>query len=222
METFSITTYLIVAAVITGLSAIPFVWRHLISPIITLVHEYGHAAANIATLGRPIGIRVHFADGGGETHHIRNGGFFNFFGRIISGISGYTAPIILGFAMIMSVRVGYHQGLSVGILVCFVVFLLLMRNIAGWVIGTMGVLFFGLAILIEDNAGMWMVFLSGMLFLIGGIVDILILTKRYFQYDTDETDLGILKESNYLPQIIWLLAMYAQAVLAIWLLWKIQ
>lgn len=222
METFSVTTYVIMAAVITGLTAIPFVWIYIVSPIITLIHEYGHAISNIFTLGRPTGIRVHFANGGGETHHIRNVGFFNFFGRIISGISGYTAPIILGFAMLMSIRVGYYHALAVGILISFIVFLFLMRNIAGWIIGILGVLYFGLVVIIEENTGMWMILLSGMVFIVGGVVDMLLLTKRYFQQDTDETDLGILQETNHLPQIIWLLAMYGQVFLGIWLLLKIQ
>lgn len=188
------------------LYAMPFTRRHVMAPYGTVVHEYGHALANIATLGLPTGIKVYPNQGGGVTHHLRARGFFPAFGAIFSGLIGYPAPILAGYLLIMSSsgEYGYHV-LAVFTVLSFLM-IILMRNLFGLL---MSLLSFGYLFLSVATYEMYpqLGTIAGAILIVVGIMDFLYLLKLYVKGLSEESDLGILKEAYFMPQWFWLIGM---------------
>lgn len=217
MENLRFAELILPMVIAVTLVAVPFTWKYLISPYVTVIHEYGHAVANIITFGRPHSIKARFADGGGVTHSLRYGGFLSGIGAIFSGLSGYPAPIIFGVALISSVTGGYQSYLLTFSAIAFALFILLMRNLAGFMIAIFTAGYFFVA----AQSHPWaegMVYFAGSVFLVAGIMDMIRLISYYFRGLSEETDLGILKEGYFLPQFFWLILMIIEIVFFSWLI----
>lgn len=197
-----------------GLSILPWTRTHVVSPYITVIHEYGHAVANILTLGRPSGIKAHFANGGGETHSMRPRGFLSGIGAIISGLAGYPAPIIMGLALILSVPGGWSHIMNMTALILFTIFILLMRNIAGFLLAISTAGYFLLSTM-NPVLGESLALGAGAVLLVGGVVDMVVLVGYWVRGVAGETDLGILQGRFLLPKFVWLLLMLAGTAAAI-------
>lgn len=217
MEHIEIGKLILPAITALVFSVVPFLWIYFASPFVTVVHEYGHVITNILTLGRPSGIRVRFADGGGEAHSLRMGGFLSGIGSVFSLLSGYPAPILFGLGLIASTN-GSHNGIFLSVsAIVFSVFVLLMRNFAGWLIGGA----FAALFIVAANAPALSVPISywlGAFFVVAGITDFIRLIIYYISGISEESDLGILAENHMLPQFIWLALMAGEIVFFGWLL----
>lgn len=211
MENLEFVELIIPMGIALLLVLVPFTWKYAISPYVTVIHEYGHAVANLLTFGMPFGIKAHFADGGGVTHSLRQGGFFSGLGTIFSGLSGYPAPILFGIALICSVSGGYAETILLVSAIVFGVFILLMRNFAGFLISIVTAAYFVLAVSLSNYTETFAYF-AGSIFLIAGISDLIRLCTYYFKGISDESDLGILKDRFFLPQFFWLILMFAEVV----------
>jgi hypothetical protein len=215
----SVNWYAMIVPVIIAiiLSALPWTRKHMVSPYITVIHEYGHAVANILTLGRPHGIKARFAHGGGETRSMRPKGFLSGIGAIISALSGYPAPIILGLALVISVFGDWSDIMVLTATILFTVFIFLMRNLSGILLAILTAGYFAVATTyphLEES----MALAAGMVLIVGGVMDVLRLIGYWVQGQAGETDLGILQSNFFLPQIIWLVLMLAGTLAAIVLL----
>lgn len=219
MNNIDYMTLIICFGLAVVLYAMPFTRRHIMAPYSTVIHEYGHAVANLMTFGLPTGIKVYWNQGGGVTHHLRGRGLFSWFGGIISGLSGYPAPIVVGWMMIVSVPAGYSEKMSYALaFICFIM-LFLMRNFFGLMIGLLTFLYMVLTIMTVDLQDQLMTF-GGMFILIMGVADFIYLMKVYFTGNplSDESDLGLLKESYFFPKFIWLILIIAEIVGLIWII----
>lgn len=212
MENINYVALILPALASLAVVLVPFTWRHLASPYVTIIHEYGHAVANIVTLGRPSGIKAHFSDGGGVTHYFRKRGFLHGIGTVVSGLSGYPAPILFGLALICSVSGGYNQIILTVSTVVACIFILLMRNLSGFVIAIFTAAYFFVAANGSD-LGVNMTYWAGSFFLIAGVKDFIRLCEYYFRGIAEETDLGLLKQSHLLPQFVWLLLMFLEILI---------
>lgn len=206
MNNIDYITLIISLGIAIALYAMPFTRRHIMAPYGTIVHEYGHAIANIATLGIPTGIKVYPKEGGGVTHHIRARGLFPAFGAIFSGLFGYPAPILAGYLLVVSPisGYGYHVLTTFAVLSFFMI--ILMRNFFGLL---MAVLSFGYLFLCISTYDAYpqLGVIAGAILIVVGVMDFLYLLKLYFTGMSEESDLGILKEAYFFPQWIWLIGM---------------
>lgn len=208
MESINWIALLVPMALAIGLSAAPWTRKHIVNPYITVIHEYGHAVANLLTLGRPHGIKARFADGGGETQSMRPPGLLSGIGSVISGLAGYPAPIIFGLALLFSVSGGWSQPLLNACAVVFAVFVLLMRNISGIILALTTAAYFFVA----SSQSVYMdamTLAAGAVIFVGGLVDMIVLIGYWYQGHSGETDLGILQRRFLLPKWFWLLLMLA-------------
>lgn len=206
MNNIDYITLIISLGIAIVLYAMPFTRRHVMAPYGTIVHEYGHAIANIATLGIPTGIKVHPNQGGGVTHHIRARGLFPAFGAIFSGLIGYPAPILAGYLLIVSPVNGYGYHVLAVFTVLSFFMIILMRNLFGLL---MSILSCGFLFLSTATYDMYpqLGIVAGAILIVVGFMDFLYLLKLYFTGMSEESDLGILKEAYFFPQWIWLIGM---------------
>lgn len=206
MNNIDYMTLIISLGIAIVLYAMPFTRRHIMAPYGTIVHEYGHALANIATLGLPTGIKVYPNQGGGVTHHLRSRGFFPAFGAVFSGLIGYPAPILAGYLLIMSASGGYGYHVLAVFTVLSFFMIILMRN---WFGLLMSLLSFGYLFLsvITYEVYPQLGTIAGAILVVVGIMDFLYLLKLYFKGLSEESDLGILKEAYFFPQWFWLIGM---------------
>lgn len=217
MENINYVSLILPIAVAVVLTFVPFTWKHVVSPYVTVIHEYGHAVSNILTLGRPHSIKVHFADKGGVTHSLRRNGFLSGFGTVFSGLTGYPAPIFFGLALICSISGDYTKNLVLGSAIAFLIFVFLMRNIAGFILAIATALYFAIAYVFPpymENMALW----AGALMLIAGTADMFRLVVYYFKGLSQETDLGLLQDRFWLPKWFWLILMLAEILFFSWLI----
>lgn len=186
-----------------ALCLLPLTRRFLLSPLGTLIHEYGHVVANLFTFGKPTGIKIYWGDNGGVTHSLRSGGLFNGVGMFVSGIAGYPAPILLGLTLIASVTGGYASTVALVMLIITGVFFLLMRSLTGIALSLISGLFYFYT-WNHHGTNPLMLYCAGFAYLAMGLCEYWSLTYHYFRGNPDvvETDLGILRSSTYVP--MWL------------------
>lgn len=206
MEASHWIALLIPMALAVGLSVAPWTRTHIVSPYITVIHEYGHVVANILTLSRPRGIKARFGNGGGETHSERPPGFFHGIGALVSGLAGYPAPILFGLMLIFSVSGGWVSYLLNVCSVVFIIFVLLMRNLSGILLALTTAAYFFFAASQAIHMDM-MALAAGAVILVGGVVDMVVLVTYWAKGISGETDLGILQRRFLLPKWFWLAAM---------------
>lgn len=211
LETINWWAVIVPMVIAVGLSVMPWTRKHMVSPYMTVIHEYGHVVANVLTLGFPYGVKAHFGEGGGETNFLRSRGFFSGIGTVISGLSGYPAPILLGLTLIFSVPGGWSQVMIIVTTILFTLFIFLMRNLAGLLLALLTAGYFAIATFNPEYIEP-MALTAGIVMVVGGVTDFLVLIGYWLRGIADGTDLGILQDRYFLPQIIWLLLMIAGTV----------
>ena len=204
------------AGIIAVLCFIPYTWKFLMTHFITLAHEYGHAFLGVFTEGSIHKIKIHL-DSSGETSTYRERKFIPV-GSVLTTLAGYPAPILLGSFLITSVDETWRPWSAVALLIFGLFCLLFIRNLFGLVMALIWVGLFGSLVIFNPTNLNEITMVAGMVFLIGGVKDMLTLCRMWFKKDADGSDLGILKEAVHFPQVFSLMVMIAISVVGSWVL----
>lgn len=198
-------------AVFTALSFIYALWHFVLAHFITLIHEIGHAITGVAGGGYLRRIKINL-DASGETRSLTRGGIF-MLGSFISSLSGYPAPFILGLIIVRMVEAEKADIVSWILLTIGIITLLFIRNWFGllitliWLSLTVLFCFF----VMPDVRVVYLTILSALL-IVGGIKDIIGLTRMYIGKRAEGTDISIVKESYGIPMVISLFLMYIMTI----------
>lgn len=188
--------------------AVPYV-RKVAEWFVTIIHEAGHGVFSLLTGNGISGIKLH-RDGSGSTTttHYRN--IFSKITRTIVLFSGYSAPIYLGVILaVLNLQswgvAAFYVLIGVGLMT-----LIFLRNFFGIII--LGLYFLILAGGMFFANGEYMpavVNFFALLFLIGGMKDIILIAKPVFQsgrYNLNTmSDFHILQEESMfnIPAQVW-------------------
>lgn len=196
-------SYLAVLGVVLVCVFVPYI-RKVSEWFVTIIHEFGHALVALLLGGGINGIKLH-ADGSGVTVTKQAQGlFYKLFRRIIL-FAGYSFPLYIGIALMVTV---VTKNINVGMGILLVMGLLTFIFLRNW---------FGLVIILIYFAvlfafwqfhtvldGKYLVLFMGMLFVIRGIYDIVIVAKLVFRRDViDESDFHLLANESWLPRQVW-------------------
>lgn len=176
----------------------------------TLTHELGHAVFGMLTMARISGIRLHM-DSSGVTHSIRSVRVFPI-GAIISGFSGYPAPIIFGSVFLSLLFSGHPMEAMYTILIAGLVTLLFIRNLFGLLVTLIWVVSAATVVLFVPWAIPWYVVWTGSLLIFGGFKDLTVLRKIYKRAPETQTDLYDLRMSSHIPQGFWYWTMWIVSI----------
>lgn len=186
-------------AVIIATAAIRPLW-HLTRNAITVVHEMGHVT--IAWLmGRRIqGIRLHSDTSGLAITAGRPRGL----GVLLTFLSGYTAPGVLGLAMVWASYAGF-SGIALTVLLAVLILaFFLVRNVFGFVVVIVALALTGYAF--WDGAPIALTattFVVGTFLCIGGVRASLDLWRAHAKRDAGASDAAMAAEHSLLPAMAW-------------------
>lgn len=196
-------TYLAVFGVVLVCVFVPYI-RKVSEWFVTIIHEFGHALTALLLGGGINGIKLH-ADGSGVTITKQARGlFYKLFRRIIL-FAGYSFPLYIGIALMVTV---VTNNVSVGMVILLVMGLLTFIFLRNW---------FGLVIILIYFAVLfvfwqfhtvldekYLVLFMSMLFIIRGAYDIVMVAKLVFRREvTDESDFHLLANESWLPRQVW-------------------
>lgn len=176
---------------------------------VTIIHEAGHAIFSLLTGNGISAIRLH-KDGSGSTDTLHVSGLFSRLFRIIVLFAGYTAPIYLGFGLIMLnlndlAMVAFYILLVIGLLT-----LVFLRSWFGIII--LAIYFLSLfAVMVVNNGATLPLFVNflGFLFVALGLKDLIqvagpvFMKKKYSM--SASSDFHILQEESlfHIPAQAW-------------------
>jgi len=194
---------------------VPALWR-LTRHVVTLVHEAGHAGVALLTGRRVTAIRLH-RDTSGITESI---GRPHGPGMIATALAGYTAPPLIGVAMMLLVVAGRQTWAWWGVFVVLAAMILVIRN---W---------FGLLVLAACAGGVWLLQtrlddlvwarLAGYAvswFLVAGGLRATLELWRGRAGGHRSGDADVLARLTALPGVVWNAVFVAAAVLALYVCW---
>lgn len=186
-------------AVIIATAAVRPLW-HITRNAITVIHEMGHATV-AWMMGRRIqGIRLHSDTSGLTITQGRPNGL----GVLLTFLSGYTAPGLLGLAMVWASYAGY-SGIALTVLILTLVLaFLLVRNIYGFLVVIIGIALTGYAFWSGDTLVITATtFIVGIFLCIGGVRASLDLWHAHAKHEGDTSDAAMAAEHSLLPAMAW-------------------
>lgn len=201
--------------VIIATAAIRPLW-HLTRNAITVIHEMGHVT--IAWLmGRRIqGIRLHSDTSGLAITEGRPSGI----GVLLTFLSGYTAPGVLGLAMVWASYAGYSGIALTVLLATLVLAFFLVRNLFGFLVVIVALALAGYAFWGgEPTVITATAFIVGIFLCVGGVRASMDLWQAHAKHDGGASDAAMAAEHSLMPAMAWvyffIVATSVCAVLAI-------
>lgn len=196
--------------------AFPLTWT-LVGPLITAVHEAGHAIMALLSGRKVLKIKIVTAQSGG-TYLDRDG-------NVLIGLAGYTFPPLTGFGAAHAVTAGYSDLVLWGVVIALGVGLLLkIRNVFGFVaIAMTAVVFWLLASRAAPEARQGLAYVLAWVLMLGGVRDAFGIHGEHMDGHGDGSDADKLQAMTGLPAMVWTLlmagagcyALYSGAVLMI-------
>jgi len=171
---------------------------------ITIIHEFGHAITALFLGGGIQGIRLH-SDGSGSTHTYQSNGILYKLVRRIILFAGYSFPIYIGLALLIVAALGKYELGSILLVIIGILTFVFLRNWFGFLIifvyfGTL--IAFWLMRFQVDNK--YLIIFMGFLFLIGGLHDIIQVSKIVFRKEVAaESDFHLLASESWFPAPVW-------------------
>jgi hypothetical protein len=190
--------------------------KYFIRTASTIIHELGHGAVILPFGGRISGIKLQKDTSGEAQVYLPRLWFpFNVLLRIFNLFAGYSAPVFVGFFLIVSVFKGWVPAISVLFILSSLILFLFSRNFFGLMVavGYLGVnaLF---CFVIPQYLIFYAAVLAGALFL-EGLREIFEVTIWVIHKETDNTDFHIAASEMFLPAWFWLILYWGVTVLTL-------
>ena len=199
----------ILTFIIMGISAIlvfvPVIGKAL-NHAVTLVHELGHALSSLLLGGGVKAIRIE-TDGSGSTVSSQQMKFGYTINRLIVLLSGYSFPLYIGAGLILlallnnTVNIWVLVGLSI-------VSILFIRNFFGLFIVLCFASFASLGLIIPNFPLYIVPSFLGAVFLIGGVKDIIDISKVVLTRRTSSSDFNFMEEQTHISSRFWVIFFY--------------
>lgn len=187
-------------SIIVALALIRPAWlvaRHAV----TIVHEMGHVMMAWAWGRRIDGIRLHTDTSGLAITAGKPRGL----GVLMTFLAGYTAPALVGLAMVWASFAGY-SGIALTLLVVVLVLaFLLVRNIFGLLVAAAALAGSGWVLWVGDAQTVTAVtFIAGLFLTIGGLRSVGDLSKAHSRGEGATSDAGMAARHSLLPAVAWI------------------
>jgi hypothetical protein len=194
------------------------VWR-LMRNFITIAHEGGHALAAILTGRRLSGIRLHSDTSGLTLSRGRPTGL----GMVVTGLSGYITPPLLGLGASALLAVGRITLLLWLVLILLAAMLIMIRNVFGVVsvVVTIAIIL-GVSYYAEPAIQSIFAYAFAWFLLLGGIRAVFELQQSRYRRQAPGSDADQVGHLTRVPALIWvgffaIVALGALAISAQWL-----
>lgn len=201
-------TVILVALVIAVVCAVPVTWR-ITRNAMTLVHEMGHAGIAWLCGRRVSGISVHTDTSGLTITSGKPRGL----GVLLTFLAGYTAPPLVGLALVWASVAGWSGAALTGIAFLLVLAFWLSRNLFGLltVILTLAVAGF---VWWQADAQVVTAFVlaAGMFLLVAGVRGVGDLHAAHRKGEGDTSDASMAAEHSLLPATIWTLFFFVVSI----------
>lgn len=197
-------------AVITALCVLPWTWKGFVTHLVTLAHEYGHAVVGLLTNANVRKIKIRW-DSSGETATVRRSTLLPI-GSTLTTLAGYPAPVIFGALLVSSIDEAWAHTLMWVLTGLGLFFLLFIRNLFGLLMALLWIALFGYLAILQSPYVVEICLWVGLLFLAGGIRDLVGLFIMWLRKDAEGSDLSILKEATGIPQLMSYFIMVAVSV----------
>lgn len=187
-------------AVIAILCILPWTWKSAVTHLVTLAHEYGHAVVGLLTNASVRKIKIRW-DSSGETATVRRSTLLPI-GSTLTTLAGYPAPVIFGALLLSSMGEQWSTTLMWVLTGLGLFFLLFIRNFFGLFMALLWIATFGYLAIFDSPHTTEILLWMGLLFLAGGIRDLVQLFIMWKNKTADGSDLTILKEATGMPQLL--------------------
>lgn len=198
----------LVTAVVVAATVVNPVWR-VIRPGMTVVHEMGHAVVAWLCGRRVASIALHTDTSGLTISSGKPRGL----GMLLTMLGGYTAPPLVGLALVWASDAGWSGAALTVVAFLLVAAFWLSRNLFGLLVVSAALLAAGL-VWWQGDAGTVTVFVLavGIFLLVAGIRGTLDVWAAHRRGEGESSDAAQAAQHSLLPAAAWLVFFFATAV----------